>query len=354
MEIRKDIFKVIQHEKEYKNLLASYKKLNNLIEKGPIENLINIRKNVENFKSEYEKIVSGTLIKPERHSYVKSEISKINVDSLNNRMVKELREICKRNGITGYSKANKSNLITKIKDSVDSLTPKVENYNQQVEKELENYIQALTLKVSQWREDFRRDFLNNLEKLLKVRKFELKGTLPVLKTWLFSFNIDFDRLTVSVWYGPEQERIANFKLDYNFLVEKIDNYYEFIVSREFNENTFLKRIYRAYKILIFKQERNEEDQVPIIDLLLEYIFIIQSNRYKANPRKEFYTDYPRYLFSYDLFKLRKRKHQNYELTPIIATRAYTKKLSDFLWIPTNDKGDGNYISHIKFREIRNE
>jgi len=354
LEIRKDIIKVIHREKKYKNLLYSYKKLNSLIEKGPIENFINIKKQVESFKNFYEKIVSDKRIKTEEPPDLKSEISKINVDSLNKRMVKELREICKRNGITGYSKANKSSLIKKIKDAVDSLIPKVENVNQQVEKELENYVQALTIHISQWKEDFRRQFLNNLEKLLKERKFELRGTLPVLKTGLFSFKIDFDNPTVSIWYGPEQEKVATCKLDYKILAETLDRYYNFIISREFEENKFLKSIYQAYRITIFKKERNAGDQVPIIDLLLDYIFNIQSNRYKANPRREFYTDYPRYLFSYDLYRLRKRKYQNYELTLIIATRAYTKKQSDFLWIPTNDKGDGNYISHIKFREKEDE
>ena len=80
----------------------------------------------------------------------------------------------------------------------------------------------------------------------------------------------------------------------------------------------------------------------------------QNNKFKTNPRKEFYTDYTRFLFSYDLYKLKKRRVQNNELTLIIATRAYTKKYSDFIWVPTNEKGDGNYISHIKFREINYE
>jgi len=61
---------------------------------------------VENFKNCYEKIINRKLIKTEEQPDVKSEISKINVDSLNKRTVKELREICKRNGIMGYSQTS--------------------------------------------------------------------------------------------------------------------------------------------------------------------------------------------------------------------------------------------------------
>ena len=176
----------------------------------------------------------------------------------------------------------------------------------------------------------------------------------MLKTWLFSFKINFEMQDVPLWFGPEQERVANCKLDYNILAETLEKYYNRIANRELNESDFLKKLYRAYEISIFKKEKIMGDQVPVIELLLDYISLIQNNRYKVNPRKEFYTDYPRYLFSYDLYRLKKRKYQNNELTRIIATRAYTKKQADFIWIPSNEKGDGNYISHIKFREIKNE
>ena len=47
----------------------------------------------------------------------------------------------------------------------------------------------------------------------------------------------------------------------------------------------------------------------------------------------------------------KRKIGNYEMSLVIATRAYTRRKSDFLWVPSNEKGDGTYISHLKFREV---
>jgi hypothetical protein len=354
VEISKEVLRTIESDEIYKEIFASYKKLDNFIKKDPVKNFINIKKQAEKFLEYYEEFVKKKPTETEKIPDAKPEVKPVNVDSLNKRTVKELREICKQGGIIGYSKANKSVLIKKIKDALDSGKPKIERATQGIDLELESYSVALKKNISQWKEEFRRHFLINLENLLKEKKFELKGTLPMLKTWLFLFKIDFEKQDVPIWYGPEQESVVNCKLDYNILAETLDKYCNRIINRELDESDFLKKLYRAYEISIFKEEKIKGDQVPIIELLLDYISLIQNNRYKVNPRKEFYTDYPRYLFSYDLYRLKKRRYQNYELTPIIATRAYTKKQADYIWIPTNEKGDGNYISHIKFREIKNE
>jgi len=52
-----------------------------------------------------------------------------------------------------------------------------------------------------------------------------------------------------------------------------------------------------------------------------------------------------------LYRLKEREIENLELNLVTATRAYTRKRSDFLWVPSNERGDGVYISHIKFREV---
>lgn len=354
LEINKDILRIIKSDKKYKEILVSYRNVNKLIKKNPINNYIKIKKNVENIEKQLSELITGKLTQLGKQDNIKIEIEDIDIESLNQLAVKELREICKKYSITGYSKANKSVLVTKLKDKFNSPKLGAENIDQQIEKELQNYIHFQQLNISQWKERFKREFLTNLEDLLKKKKFELKGTLPMLRTSLFSFKIDFEKPFISIWYGPEQERLVNCKLDFKILAETIDKFYNYITNREFNENNFLKKVFRAYEISIFKKGKKYGEQIPIINVLLDYIFLNQNNKFKTNPRKEFYTDYTRFLFSYDLYKLKKRKVQNNELTLMIATRAYTKKYSDFIWVPTNEKGDGNYISHIKFKEINYE
>lgn len=354
MEIRKDVLDIIRSDKRYKQLLGAYKKLDFLIKKNPVENFIKIRSQAENFLKYYKDAVNGRPIKTIETPDTKPVVKKVNKDNLNKRTVRELREICKQKGIKAYTKDNKTTLIKKIRNMLESENQNNEINIQEIDKELNIYTQSLKTHISQWKENFRKYFLTNLEKLLKEKEFELKGKLPVLKTWIFSFKIDFESQYIPIWYGPEQEKVAKSKLDYIILAETIEKYYKHIVNRELDDLSYLEKLYRAYEVSLFKEGKKIGDQVSVIDLLLDYIFLIQNNKYKANPRKEFYTDYPRYLFSYDLYRLKRRKYKNFELTPIIATRAYTKKQSDFIWIPTNEKGDGNYISHFKFREINYE
>jgi len=354
VEIRKDILRTIEINELYNDLLVSYKKLDSLIKKGPVKNFIKVRKQAENFLEHYEEVVKNKLTETEKIAVAKPEIKPVNVVNLNKRAVGELREICKQRGIEGYSKASKSILIKKINDKFGSAKPKIESTTLGIDLELKKYSTILKKNISLWKEEFRREFLTNLNNLLKEKKFELKGILPMLKTWLFSFKIDFERQNVPIWYGPEQEKIANCKLDYNILADTLEKYCNHIVDREFDESNFLKNLYRAYEISIFKEKKVIGDQVSVIELLLDYISLIQNNRYKVNPQKKFYTDYPRYLFSYDLYRLKKRMYKNYEFTLVIATRAYTKKQANYIWIPMNEKGDANYISHIKFRVKKNE
>jgi len=354
VEISKDILRTIKNNEVYNKLSVSYKKLDNLIKKDPVKNFIKIRKQAEKFLEYHEEFVKNKLAETEKIPNTKLEVKPANVANLNNRTVGELREICKQSHIKGYSKASKSTLIKKINDNFGSAKPKIEITTQKIDLEIGNYRNALKKNVIRWKEEFRRHFLTSLDNRLKEKKFEMKGILPMLKTWLFSFKIDFDRQDVPIWYGPEQEKVVNCKLDYNILADTLEKYCNHIVNRELDESNFLKNLYRAYEISLFKEKKRLGDQVAVIEILLDYISLIQNKRYKVNPRKKFYTDYPRYFFSYDLYRLKKRMYKNYELTFVIATRAYTKKQADYIWIPMNEKGEGNYISHIKFREKKNE
>jgi len=155
LEIRKNILKIIERDNEYKKLLGSYRNLNNLIKKDPIGNFINIRKHAENFEKHREFLLERKPTKTREQPSIKSKMEKINVKGLSKKTVKELREICQKNGIKGYSKANKTILIKKIKEMVKSEKQGAENTNPQINKELENYAHTLRTQISQWKEKFR-------------------------------------------------------------------------------------------------------------------------------------------------------------------------------------------------------
>ncbi len=288
------------------------------------------------------------------------------LEDIKNWTVKELRAYCKKIGVIGVSKSKKADIIKKIQNKVkqqqnqkkitDSITKEPNksyaNYkiNDEITRRLELYLQALFLEISEWREKFKKKFGLKLEELLKKIGFELKGSYPVLNTSFFSIETNFDRGNVVIWYGPQQERLDSCNFIPETIVENLKGYHKNITQREFYDEKFLQLLKEAYRIATYREGKRIGDSLPIMKVLLDYIFLIQNNQFRANPNKINYYDYNRVLFSFDLYKLKKRIINNYELSLITATRAFTKQHSDFIWIPTNERGAGNYISHIKFME----
>jgi hypothetical protein len=163
--------------------------------------------------------------------------------------------------------------------------------------------------------------------------------------------MDLGNNNIEIWYGPEQEKLDSSKLIPETITQKLKNAHAKITQRKFDDKTFLSHLYNAYRVAVYRNDGKIGDSTPIKDVLSNLAFLIQSRKFKMNPIKSNYRDYGCVFFSYDLYRLKEREIENLELNLVTATRAYTRRRSDFLWIPSNEKGDGNYISHIKFRGV---
>jgi hypothetical protein len=216
---------------------------------------------------------------------------------------------------------------------------------------IEQHIQPVKSKIPEWEEKAKKSFGQRLEQALQQLGFELKGHYPTLKVSFYTLKMDLDINTVEIWYGPEQEKLDSSKLIPETIVQKLKNAHAQITQRKFDDKTFLSRLYDAYRVAVYCKDGKIGDAAPISDVLSNLAFLIQNRRFKMNPLKENYREYGRVFFSYDLYRLKERRIGNLELGLVTATRAYTRKRSGFLWIPSNERGDGSYISHIKFREI---
>ncbi|MDF2955701.1 MAG: hypothetical protein OD815_001317 [Candidatus Alkanophagales archaeon MCA70_species_2] len=218
-----------------------------------------------------------------------------------------------------------------------------------VKENIEQHIRDIKSKIPEWEENVKKTFGQNLENELKKVGFELRGHYPLLKVSFYTLKVDLENFKVSIWYGPEQEKLETCKLVPEDIVKKLKIIHDKITQRHFNDNDFLSKVYEAYRVSLYRQNKKLGAPIPISDILFEYVFLIQDKKFKTNPIKNNYKGYGRVFFSYDLYRLKERRLNNVELNLITATRAYTRRKSDFLWIPSNEKGDGNYISHIKFR-----
>ena len=221
-----------------------------------------------------------------------------------------------------------------------------------VKENIEQRIGGIKSKIPEWEENAKKTFGQNLENELRKVGFELRGHYPLLKVSFYTLEVDLESFKVLIWYGPQQEKLETCKLIPEEIIKKLRVIQNKITQRHFNDNEFLSKVYEAYRISVYRQNKKLGDQISISDILLEYVFLIQDKKFRANPTKYNYKEYGRVFFSYDLYRLKKRKLGDKELSLITATRAYTRRKSDFLWIPSNEKGDGSYISHIKFREVK--
>jgi len=173
-----------------------------------------------------------------------------------------------------------------------------------------------------------------LEKELKKIGFDLRGHYPLLKTMFYTLDVDFDQGKVTIWYGPEQEKLASCKLSASEVVGKLDIWHKKITEPRLSDETFLQNLYDV---------KNDQNHIAIPDIVAAFA---ERNIYGTKTKKTI-----RVFLSYDLYRLSARTFDDIEISLVIATRAYTRRKSDFLWIPTDARGKGMYISHIKYRKV---
>ncbi len=193
------------------------------------------------------------------------------------------------------------------------------------------------------------EFGVRLEDLLQSRQVTLTGQYPNLRAGLFTIKMDVINWQVTLWYGPEQERLEKCPLDAETVANRIGAQLDTLGSQLKPEQyaSILANVYKKVKI-----ETGGEEMVPIIQLLPEMALALQGKAFLKDPNKENYMPYSRANFSFDLFKL---KRFNPTDLPIlvqltVAARALTTDKSKYLWIPDDLKGNGSTYSHIRIRE----
>jgi len=181
--------------------------------------------------------------------------------------------------------------------------------------------------------------------------YELRGNYDSsLKVLFYTLEIKFENDSALIWYGPQQEKVDTCRLNVEEISQKIKRHYDHVIQHKFDEKNFLSTLYKAYR-----SASNRTDikvQLPISEVLFDFSLLIQDKKFKSDPVKKNFKEYGRVNFSYDLFRLKSRIIDNYELTLVTATQAFTQRKSDFMWIPNNLKGNGTSISHIKFTEVK--
>jgi DNA repair exonuclease SbcCD ATPase subunit len=219
------------------------------------------------------------------------------------------------------------------------------------------YIQGLTDWMSEYQHALettegkvRRRLGTELERKLKNLGLSLSGQYPDLKAGLFTIELDFGKWKATLWYGPKQERLDQCSLSASEIAKRVEKLKHKLGS-QLPQDQFLEKLRKAYYRVI-GTERGRP--APIIKVLAELAYLLQNSQFRQDPRRENYRSYSRADFSYDLFRI--RSYQVRSLFPLklrlkTAARAYTRRRSDFLWVPDDESGKGTTYSHLVFEEV---
>ncbi|HXG41128.1 MAG TPA: hypothetical protein VNL95_00145 [Dehalococcoidia bacterium] len=218
--------------------------------------------------------------------------------------------------------------------------------------ELNQWVEDYRARLEDRKRELKRGFGARLEALLKEQGFELKGLYPELKAGFYTIEVNFDRWQATIWYGPKQELMDRCKLSASMVAKHLELVHKDLTGRPIDEEAFLKKLHDAYLRALSRLGRKEGEQAPILQVLSEYVFLNQDKRFYTDPRKEHFKGYGRAHFSYDLFRLKQRRLLGWELSLVVATRANTISRERFLWVPTDEKGDGTAFAYLQFREVR--
>ncbi len=245
------------------------------------------------------------------------------------------------------------NNLHKIKNEIKKIETKLATNNllESINEEISVIKQNYKEQIPEWEDKTRKMFRDELEGVLSAAGFELRGDYTRLMVSVFTIELDLENLKGIIWYGNKQESVISCRLNLEDVASKLTKAHEKIFQRDYDSGTFFANLYKAWEIACAMSTSRDKTRVPISDVLKEYVYLIQPRKFYLNPSKANFTGYERAFFSYDIHRLEDRVIEGKELNLITATRSYTKRKTDFLWIPSDLMGNGDYISHISFKEV---
>ncbi len=208
-------------------------------------------------------------------------------------------------------------------------------------KGLEDWLKNEEEKISSEEMVWRANFGNELSKLLQSENLVLKGQYPVLRAGFYTIKISFETGSVNLYWGNEAELIvSNLPLSPESVYSAIKKVNDLLKKRKFDTKKFLQDLLTAYKRVLHEVK----EKVLLTEILREMTILQQPKAFRDNPTRKNFMEYPRYLFSYDIYRLKKEGVSQIKLS--VATFDATTDKSTAIWIPDDEEGNGTYYSYI--------
>lgn len=208
---------------------------------------------------------------------------------------------------------------------------------------LENWVNSEEVKIEQEETEWRANFGAELSRLLAGEGISLKGQYPLLRAGFYTIRVSFEAGSAALFWGNEAEVIAsNLPLSPKEIFDTIKKTDELLKKRKSEPRKFYENLKIAYK----RVPSQKEGKVLLTEVLRELTFLQQPKAFLENPVKKNFVEYPRFVFSYDLFLLRKEGLPGIRF--VVATFDATTSRRTALWIPDDEEGNGTYYSYIVF------
>jgi hypothetical protein len=184
-----------------------------------------------------------------------------------------------------------------------------------------------------------------LENLLKDQGYTLEGNFPRFTAGFFTIEVDYQKWSTKIWYGPRQELLDTSPFSASQVAAYIKGARERLGSR-LPSNELLGLLRSTFFEFVSSDPSGAVSIIDLYEGLAQKICPPSQDAHSSSTEHKM-KDYGRADFSYDLFRV-----QGLAGYPelITATRAFTKKRDGFLWVPENENGKGTTYSHIRFKE----
>lgn len=203
------------------------------------------------------------------------------------------------------------------------------------------WLRAYRQALSQAGENITRVFGPDLEAELHKLGLQLTGHYPELHASFFTFAMDFDAYRVVIWYGPKQEHLTHCPMLADLVAKRLQNVGEGL-GKGMDQDRFMAMLAEAY-LAATDGKRDEESPLCVVQDKIGTIFRNSAAANQASAR-----NFGRADFSYNLYRCAgPLVHKGWRLK--VATRQFTQRRKDFLWIPDNDSGSGTVYSHIQLK-----
>ncbi len=200
----------------------------------------------------------------------------------------------------------------------------------------------------------KQDYIVKLGNVLvnALPQMKISGRLPLLKVGILTLEIQAQRDMACIWYGPQYDLIEKIKLSKTDLALEIKKVYESLETQGRKSADLLKVVFQAYLRAIKEKGQKIGEPIGIGDVFPFVVWGLQKNVFWQSPKRTLFNEYPKYQFSFDLFRTTNRVYNGeYELRLTVATREQTKNKSCFLWIPINWHGEGCCFANLEFKKI---